>query len=81
MQLYIRDGASVNAPANSILCGFQRVALEAGESKTVKEAVDPAALTVVTDAGERIPGSSWMLYAGVDQPDARTEELTGKMAL
>jgi beta-glucosidase len=58
------------------------VALAAGESKTVEVAIDPAAFTVVNDAGEKIPGSgNWTLYAGVGQPDARTEELTGKKAM
>ena len=82
IQLYIKDNESADAPTNPILCGFQRVALAAGESKTVEVAIDPAAFTVVNDAGEKIPGSgNWTLYAGIGQPDARTEELTGKKAL
>ena len=82
IQLYIKDNESADAPTNPILCGFQRVALAAGESKTVEVAIDPAAFTVVNDAGEKIPGSgNWTLYAGVGQPDARTEELTGQKAL
>ena len=79
VQLYIKDNASADAPTNPILCGFQRIALAAGESKQVTIAIDPKALTVVTAEGERIPGSgSWTLYAGLGQPDARTAELTGK---
>ena len=82
VQLYIKDNASADAPTNPILCGFKRVCLEAGESKTVEVAIDPVAFTVVNEAGERIPGSgSWTLYAGLGQPDKRTEELTGKTAL
>ena len=82
VQLYIRDNDSQDAPVNPILCGFQRVSLAAGECKTVSVSIDPAAFTVVNEAGERIPGSgSWTLYAGLGQPDARTEELTGKAAL
>lgn len=82
VQLYIRDNASQDAPTNPILCGFLRVSLAAGESKTVSLPIDPAAFTVVNDEGNRIPGSgSWTLYAGLGQPDARTEELTGKKAL
>ena len=82
VQLYIKDKTSSDAPTNPILCGFKRVALEAGQSKTVEVAIDPTALTVVNDAGKRIPGSgSWTLYAGVGQPDARTAELTGKEAV
>ena len=82
VQLYIKDNASSDTPTNPILCGFKRVRLEAGEAKTLEVAIDPRALTVVNDAGERIPGSgSWTLYAGLGQPDKRTEELTGKTAL
>ena len=82
VQLYIKDNGSADAPTNPILCGFQRVNLAAGEVKAVEVAIDPAAFTVVTDAGERIPGSgSWTLYAGLGQPDARTAELTGKTAV
>ena len=82
VQLYIKDNASSDTPTNPILCGFKRVRLEAGEAKTLEVAIAPRALTVVNDAGERIPGSgSWTLYAGLGQPDMRTEELTGKTAL
>lgn len=82
VQLYIKDNNSPDAPTNPILCGFQRVSLEAGERKQVNISIDPKALTVVTAAGERIPGSgSWTLYAGMGQPDARTAELTGKYCL
>ena len=79
VQLYIRDNGSSDAPTNPILCGFRRVALQAGETRTVELSIDPRALTVVNDAGQRIPGSgSWTLYAGLGQPDGRTAELTGK---
>ena len=82
VQLYIHDNGSADAPTNPILCGFLRVSLGEGEVKTVTVPIDPAALTVVNDAGERIPGSgSWTLYAGLGQPDDRTAQLTGKKAL
>ena len=82
IQLYIRDEASPDAPTNPVLCGFQRVALEAGESKQVFIPIDPYGLTVVNEAGQRVAGSGkWTLYAGFGQPDARTEELTGRKAV
>jgi len=82
LQLYIRDTGSADAPTNPILCGFQRIALEAGERKQICIPIDPYGLTVVNEAGERISGSgSWRLYAGFGQPDDRTEELTGKKAV
>lgn len=81
VQLYLKDEASPNAPSNPILCGFRRVELGAGETKTVDIPIEPKAFTVVNDAGERIPGSgTWTLYAGLGQPDARTAQLTGKTA-
>ena len=82
IQLYIQDQASPCAPVNPILCGFQRIALEAGECKQVFIPIDSYGLTVVTEEGQRLPGSgNWLLYAGVGQPDDRTAELTGKQAV
>lgn len=82
VQLYIHDNGSADAPTNPILCGFLRVSMGEGEVKTVTVSIDPAALTVVNDAGQRVPGSgSWTLYAGLGQPDQRTAQLTGKKAL
>ena len=82
VQLYIKDEVSADAPTNPILCGFKRVFLEAGEVKTVELEIDPKAFTVVNEAGQRVPGSgSWTLYAGLGQPDQRTEELTGNAAV
>jgi beta-glucosidase len=82
IQLYIKDQESCNAPTNPVLCGFQRIALAAGECRVISVPIDPYGLTVVTEEGQRIPGSgSWMLYAGFGQPDARTEALTGKKAV
>lgn len=81
VQLYMKDEASPDAPPNPILCGFRRIELGAGETKTVDISIEPAAFTVVNAAGERIPGSgSWTLYAGLGQPDPRTAQLTGKTA-
>ena len=82
LQLYIHDDASSDAPTNPILCGFLRVKLEAGETQEISVPIDPAAYTVVNEAGQRVPGSGkWTLYAGLGQPDKRTEALTGKKAL
>ena len=81
VQLYMKDEASPDAPPNPILCGFRRIELGAGETKTVDILIEPAAFTVVNAAGERIPGSgTWTLYAGLGQPDPRTAQLTGKTA-
>ena len=82
VQLYLKDEASPDAPPNPILCGFRRIELGAGETRTVDIPIEPSAFTVVNAAGERIPGSgAWTLYAGLGQPDARTARLTGKTAV
>ena len=82
VQLYLKDEASPDAPPNPILCGFRRIELGAGETRTVDIPIEPSAFTVVNAAGERIPGSgTWTLYAGLGQPDARTARLTGKTAV
>ena len=82
VQLYIKDETSADAPLHPILCGFLRVSLDKDEAKQLMIPIDASALTVVNEKGQRIPGSgNWTLYAGLGQPDSRTEELTGKKAL
>ena len=82
IQLYVKDTVSPDVPVNPVLCGFKRIALAPGEEKTVKIPMGANAFTAVTAEGHRIPGTGpWTLYAGLGQPDARTEALTGKKAL
>ncbi|MBP5159844.1 MAG: glycoside hydrolase family 3 C-terminal domain-containing protein [Lachnospiraceae bacterium] len=81
LELYLHDEKSPLAPPNPILCGFKRIFLATGEEKTISVPIDEAAFTVVTEEGERIPGSGeWTIYAGFGGPDARTEELLGRKA-
>ena len=64
VQIYVKDLESPFAVANHSLCAFERIFLEAGESRE---------LTV------RVPGSGrCLLYAGTGQPDGRTAALSGK---
>ena len=82
VELYLRDEDSADAPVNPVLCGFLRVSLQAGEEKRLSIPLDPRAFTVVSAAGERLPGSgNWTLYAGFGQPDPRTRELSGRSCL
>ena len=82
VELYLKDEQSPDAPPHPILAGFSRVRLEAGASETLTVPLDEAAFTVVGADGARRPGSGhWTLYAGFGQPDARTEELSGKQSL
>ena len=82
LQLYLKDMESPFAPENPILCGFRRVALAQGEEKEIIIPLNPDAFRVCNAEGQWIPGSGkWTLYAAFGQPDARTEELTGKKAV
>lgn len=81
VQLYIRDVASPDATPNPKLCAFQRVSLAQGEERELTISLPAAAFQVCNEAGEWVDGSGkWTLYAAFGQPDARTEELTGKKA-
>lgn len=79
VQVYIKDVESAHATPNGKLCGFQRVALAAGESKDVEVAISKDAFTVINDEGEKlVDGSRFAVSVGFGQGDARTKELTGK---
>ncbi len=81
VQLYIRDVTSPDATPNPKLCAFQRVSLAQGEERELTIPLPAAAFRVCNEAGEWVDGSGkWTLYAAFGQPDARTEELTGKKA-
>ena len=59
--------------------GFRRVALEAGEKKNVTLTVANRAMAVVDQAGERhVDSRNFKIFAGISQPDERSQELTGK---
>ena len=82
VQAYIRVHDSQWAVENHSLCGFERIALKAGETKNVKIAIPEKAWKVVNDEGEFVTdGTGYTLYIGGGQPDKRTEELTGKKIL
>ncbi len=77
VELYIKD-YSENAVPNVSLCGFRRVALDAGEKLTVKIAVSEKAFTAVNEAGKRARfGNKFTLYAGTHQPDELSCTLSG----
>ena len=79
IQIYVKDLESPNAVPNHSLCAFARVALGAGESKTVAISVSKDAFQAVNDEGEFVQDSNkYVLFVGTGQPDKRTKELTGK---
>lgn len=82
VQVYVKDKASRWATPNPRLAGFARIALRAGESKTVSVKLDALAFTVVNDQGQRIrDGQVFDVYAGLSQPDCRSVELMGQSPL
>lgn len=79
VQVYIKDVKSVYAPVAAKLCGFERVSLEAGETKQFTLAMDKDAFTVINEEGDKIvDGDCFEISIGLGQGDARTKELTGK---
>ncbi len=81
-ELYIRDDlASVRVPKYS-LCGFKRIHLKAGESKTVSMTIEPDSMRIVDDSGNRfIENGSFTVYMGGSAPDPRSCRLLGKAPL
>ncbi|MDE6591549.1 MAG: glycoside hydrolase family 3 C-terminal domain-containing protein [Oscillospiraceae bacterium] len=74
VQIYIKADCEC-APKNPVLCGFERVSLKAGESKTVKISLSENAFTSVNEKGERgVFAKSFTLYAGTHAPDESSEK-------
>lgn len=77
IQLYIKSDADCAVPYHS-LCGFQRVFLPAGAKKTLSIPLAKNAFTSVDEQGNRgIYGTTFTLYAGISQPDEKSQQLTG----
>ncbi len=82
VQFYLKQhNVTVQVP-NFQLCGFKRIELAPGESAQVTVKIPHSALEVIGEDGasRREPGRI-TFYAGGQQPDARSEELTGKKVL
>ncbi|WP_029233034.1 glycoside hydrolase family 3 C-terminal domain-containing protein [Butyrivibrio sp. VCB2006] len=78
VQVYIKDKDSEFATLHPSLCGFKRVNVPAGSKAEVKVVLDARAFTSVNEDGVRdIFGKNFTIFAGTQQPDARSEELTG----
>ena len=76
IQVYIKDNESQLAVRNHSLCAFKRVALAAGEEKTVILPVSGKAFLEYNEEGRRVLDSkSFTLFAGVSQPDERSEQI------
>ena len=70
-----------NQPCYS-LCSFKRIHLKAGEVTNVLLECQASAFESILENGERVAlQGSYTLYAGGQQPDARSTELTGEKCL
>ena len=56
------------APVHPRLCGFRRVSLNPGETKSVSFRLDPFTRSVINNEGERIAAEHGILYVGLGQP-------------
>ena len=64
------------------LAGFETITLEPGESGKVVFKLSDNAFDTVLEDGSRVQlKGSYKIYVGGQQPDARSEELTGKKCL
>lgn len=80
-QVYVQNDGSENAALHPHLAAFRRVFVPAG-GQTEVELVVPKKCTLVVDKdGCFREEGRLILYAGVGQPDARTERLTGHAAV
>lgn len=82
LQVYVKNTTSEYAPENSCLCAMQPVFLKAGEEKEVTVRVREEELYITDEDGKRRKdGESYVFHVGFQQPDARSEELTGKKTI
>ena len=79
VQVYVKNTTNPLAVTNHSLCAFQRVSLDAGQSKTLRIGIRPEALRVVDmDGSRKLCSDSYRLYVGFSQPDSRSTALTGR---
>ena len=82
VQAYIHADDSPYKTPNPKLCAFQRVHLQAGETKTVSLQLSVDAFDVIDDYGRKVSGGNqFSLSAGGCQPDQRSAELLGSSPL
>ena len=81
LQIYAQNEGSVNAPLNPRLVGFARVMIPAGKTISAAVTISNDRLLVINDDGQAVAEGSIVLYAGVGQPDSRTQALTGHTAV
>ena len=75
LQVYAHVNGSSNEVPNHKLAAFERIRLDAGESKEFRITIPPMAFTTVDNSGNRVfDGTSATLYLGFSQPDLTEED-------
>lgn len=82
VQLYQRQPQALFPVPNFQLCGFKRIALQAGESRQLRFDLPLSAFDLIDQDGNavRVPGVA-QLFVGGQQPDPRSAQLTGQVVL
>ena len=80
VQLYAQEPASSQPHARQSLCGFKRIHLKAGETKTIAITIPTSALRRWDNAKKdyAIPAGDWQILAGASSADLRQ---TAKLSL
>ena len=76
VQAYV-ECESPDAPPRPRLCGFKRIFVPAGESKTVSIPLDRLTDTVVNESGERVHTAHMTFHIGMSQPDKASVRMSG----
>ena len=76
IQVYV-ECESKNAPVFPRLCGFARISVPAGKTKTVSVPLDALSDTVVNENGERIHTDHMIYHIGMSQPDDKSVRMCG----
>ncbi len=82
VQLYLKNVESTHALPHHDLRGFERVAIESGESRRLSFALNARDFSLVDDGGRRlVEAGRFRITVGGSQPDPRSVELTGATPL
>lgn len=82
VQVYLQVEGTTDEVLNPRLAAFKRIHINAGECTKIEMELPANAFETVSEEGIRsVTGTSAKIYIGFGQPDARTEELTGKKCI
>ena len=79
--MYVQNEGCADAPLNPRLCAFRRTQIPAGETVQLTLDVPEENLQVIGEDGKPVSAGSLVFWAGMGQPDAKTEKLTGHGAV